>query len=348
MGISSLLRKLIGIAHIVCLGWRLEGSDLIVNVRPSWRYPRCGKCGKRAPGYDQRKPSRCRHLTFGVTRFWLEYAPRRVDCPTCGIHHEQVPWADLGSRFTRPMQDLVAYMAQTMDKTAVTKLMGISWRTVGTIVENVVSDRMDETRFKNLRCIGIDEFSYRKNHRYITTVVDHDRQRVIWTGKGRSSKTLNEFVDLVGEENLKKIKHVTMDMAGGYIKAVTERLPDAEIVFDRFHVQKLVSEALDKVRRNQVRETEDPQEAKKVKKSRFPLLKNPWNLTPKEKNKLATIQQSNKPLYRAYLLKEALAAALDYRQPKRAREALDNWLAWASRSKLKPFITVARTIRKYK
>ena len=104
MGISSLLRKLIGIAHIVCLGWRLEGSDLIVNVRPSWRYPRCGKCGKRAPGYDQRKPSRCRHLSFGVTRFWLEYAPRRVDCPTCGIHHEQVPWADLGSRFTRPMQ----------------------------------------------------------------------------------------------------------------------------------------------------------------------------------------------------------------------------------------------------
>ena len=207
---------------------------------------------------------------------------------------------------------------------------------------------MDETRFKNLRCIGIDEFSYRKNHRYITTVVDHDRQRVIWTGKGRSSKTLNEFFDLVGEKNLKKIKHVTMDMAGGYIKAVTERLPDAEIVFDRFHVQKLVSEALDKVRRNQVRETEDPQEAKKVKKSRFPLLKNPWNLTPKEKNKLATIQQSNKPLYRAYLLKEALAAPLDYRQPKRAREALDNWLAWASRSKLKPFITVARTIRKYK
>ena len=138
-----------------------------------------------------------------------------------------------------------------------------------------------------------------------------------------------------------------MDMAGGYIKAVENWLPHADIIFDRFHVQKLASEAVDKVRRSMVTETTDPEAARVIKRSRFALLKNPWDLRPGEKFKLSEIQQHNKRLYRAYLLKETLAKALDYVQPKRATIALNDWLAWASRSKLKPFVKAARTIRKH-
>ena len=121
-----------------------------------------------------------------------------------------------------------------------------------------------------------------------------------------------------------------------------------KIVFERFHVQRLASDAVDEVRREQWRELQGTEEGASVKDSRYALLKNPWNLTRDERHKLSDVQRDNARLYRAYLLKEELAKALDYLQPKRASEALDAWLAWASRSRLVPFVKAARTIRKYR
>jgi len=214
-------------------------------------------------------------------------------------------------------------------------------------VERVVARRLDPARLDNLRRIGVDEFSYRKRHRYLTTVVDHDRRRVVWAAAGRSAATLGAFFDELGEERCAELECVTMDMAGGYIKAVEERLPGAKIVFDRFHVQRLASDALDTVRREQLREMRGTDEGQALFRSRFALLKNPWNLTRKQKQKLSEVQRTNAPLYRAYLLKETLAKALDYKQPARAERALREWLAWASHSKLPPFVKTARTIRKH-
>ncbi len=209
--------------------------------------------------------------------------------------------------------------------------------------------RLDPQRLAGLRRIGIDEFSYRKRHRYLTVVVDHDRRRVVWTGEGKSSETLAPFFELLGEERCKEIETVTIDLSAAFIKAVRDSLPHAETVFDRFHVQRLASDALDEVRRSIVRDlATSPEEARAVKGTRFVLLKNPWNLSRSQRNKLAEIQETNKRLYRAYLLKETLAKVLDYRQPWRAEKALDEWLAWASRSKLKSFVKVARTIRKHR
>ncbi len=279
---------------------------------------------------------------------WLRYAPCRVDCSRCGVRVEQVPWARQESVFTHDFEETAAYLAQTMDKTAVTKLIGINWRTVGAIVERVIAERLDTERFDGLRNIGVDEFNYGKRHRYLTVVVDHDRRRVIWAAKGQGSKTLGKFFDALGPQRVAQLKYVTMDMAAGYIKSVRERAPNAEIVFDRFHVQRLVSDAVDEVRRAQVREVAGTEAATSIKGSRYALLKNPWNLTRKEKQTLAAVQCNNKTLYRAYLLKETLAKALDYKQPKRARQELDDWLAWAFRSRLRPIIKAARTIKRYK
>jgi transposase len=240
-------------------------------------------------------------------------------------------------------------LAQITDQTKVTELTGISWATVGSIVERVVSRRLAPDRFDGLRCIGVDEFSYRKRHRYLTVVVDHDQRRVVWAAEGRSGEVLARFFAEIGPERCAAIELVTMDMAAGYRWAVQSCLPRAEIVYDRFHVQRLASDAVDRVRRAIVRELtgEEAEAARAIKNSRYALLKNPWNLEPAEHDNLSTIQQTNRSLYRAYLLKEALADALDYRQVARARHALESWLSWASRSRLKPFIRVARTIRKH-
>ncbi|MFQ5691380.1 MAG: ISL3 family transposase [Gemmatimonadota bacterium] len=349
MPVTTVVRRILGVTGLVVDGFAFEEDGLIVAVRPRWRRPRCGECGKRAPGYDERPARRWRHLGLGELRVWLEYAPRRVDCPRCGgVRTEPVPWAPHQSRFTWDFEELVAYLAQVSDRTKVTELMGISWRTVGAIVERVVARRLDPSRLEGLRRIGIDEFSYRKYHRYLTTVVDHDRGRVVWAAPGRSAETLGAFFDALGEERAAAIETVTIDMSEGYRKAVEERAPQAKIVYDRFHVQRLASDAVDQVRRAQVRDLGvGTEEGQGIKGTRYALLKNPWDLTRKEKQKLSELQRNNARLYRAYLLKETLAQALDYRQPGHARRALEDWLAWASRSKLAPFVKVARTIREH-
>ena len=348
MRATTLLRRLLGITeiHVETVLFTLLGS-VGVAVKPRWRHSRCGECGKRAPRYDRRPLRRWPHLSFGRTRVDVTYEPWRVSCRRCGVRTEGVPWADHGSRFTRDFEELVAYLAQVTDQTKVTELTGIAWGTVGSIVGRVVARRLAPDRLEGLRCIGVDEFSYRKRHHYLTVVVDHDRRRVVWAAEGRSSEVLASFFAELGPNRCAGIQTVTMDMAAGYRKAVESCLPGAEIVYDRFHVQRLASDALDQVRRALFRELAGTDEAQAVKKSRFALLKNPWHLTPPESEKLSTIQQTNQRLYRAYLLKESLAAALDYRQVARARRALEHWLSWASRSRLKPFARVARTIRKH-
>jgi transposase len=250
-----------------------------------------------------------------------------------------------GSRFTLPAEELVAYLAHVRNKTAVTKLLRIAWVNVGTIVERVVARNLDPDRLCGVRNLGIDEFSYRKHHQYLTLVVDHDRKRVIWAGKGRSAETLSGFFALLDPAQREAIATITMDRASGYIKAVKDFLPKAQILFGRFHVQCLASTAIDEIRRQQVRKLKGSDQGRSLKRSRFTLLKGLWNLTPADRRKLSDIQRTNQPLYRAYLLKEALADALNYRQPARAKAALHNWLAWASCSRLEPFIRPARTLR---
>jgi transposase len=343
---STLLRRTLGVTGLVVEDFAFAEAGLIVRVRPRWSVPRCGECGLRASGYDRAAPRRWRHLGIGRLRIWLEYAPRRVECAKCGVKTEKVPWAAHRSRFTWDFEELVAYLAQVTDQTKVTELLGISWRSVGEIVSRVVARRLDPKRLDGLKRIGIDEFGYRRRHHYLTTVVDHDRRRVVWAAPGRSAETLGRFFAELGLERTRSIETITIDMAGGYMKAIEELAPEAEVVFDRFHVQRLASDALDEVRRSEARDL-DATAGQAIKHSRYALLKRPWNLERREKEKLSVLQKTNASLYRAYLLKETLAEALDYRQPGHASRAVQDWLGWASRSKLKPFVKAARTIRKH-
>jgi transposase len=345
---SKICRKLTGVEALYASEISVEDSGLVFNVRPRWNKPRCGCCGRRGPRYDRRDERHWRHLSVGETVLWLRYAPWRVACRCCGVTVEQVPWARHNSRFTVGLEEWVAYLVPLMDRTAITRLVGISWRAVTAIVERIVAERLPADRLSGLRAIGVDEFSYRKHHRYITVVVDHDSDRVIWAAEGRGADALAGLFNQLGEAGCAAIETVTMDMAGGYQKAVREHLPHARIVFDRFHVQRLSSEAVDAVRRGEVRSSAEPATARAIKRSRYALLKSPWNLTRRDQDKLADVQHHNKRLFRARLLNDTLADALDYRQPKRARSALEDWLSWASRSKLEPFVRLARTIRAHK
>ena len=317
--------------------------------------PRCATCGVKRPIHqsprsEEESATKWRHLDLGCRRLYIEASVRRVKCRRCGTcANEQVPWAPPKSRFTYHFEDVVAWCAKRMDKTATCEMMGIDWKTVGRIIERVVHRRREPVDLTNLRAISVDEISYRKGHRYLTLVVDLDKGRVVWGKEGKSAETLEGFFDEIGEEACAKIEHCAIDMSAAFIKAVKNRLPKATMIFDRFHVQRLVSDAVDEVRREQWRATEKgTDERKAFKYARYALLKNPWNLTPRQEGALATLQASNKAIYRAYLLKESFADIFRHLFTVRtARRKLKEWLAWASRSKLKPLVKVGRTVRKH-
>ena len=311
MRVTTLLRRLLGVTQMHVRDAHVAGDGpLSVWVRPSWRRSRCGTCGRRGPRYDRRPSRQWRHLPWGRTPVWLQYAPWRVSCRQCGVRVERVPWAAGSSVFTAPFEELAAYLAQVTDRTTVSRALGISWQAVGNIVERVVSRRLDPERLAGLRRIGVDEFSYRKRHHYLTVVVDHDKRRVVWAGKGRSAETLEKFFDLLGPSGCEQIVLVTADLAASWQKALRAKVPHAEVVFDRFHVERLASDAVDEVRRAEQRHL-GAKAAKTLKGSRFCLLKHPARLKPGEKRRLAALRRQNRALDRAYELKEYLAIILE-------------------------------------
>jgi transposase len=271
---------------------------------------------------------------------------RRVDCAKCGVLTEAVSWAAPRSGFTFPFEDLVGWLAKKTDKTTISELLGVAWRTVGAVLKRAVDRHRAPVDLTKLEAIGIDELSYRKGHHYLTLVTDLQTSRVIWSGEGRSIETLVKFFEWAGAEVCARIRHVAIDMCGAYESAVRDHLPKAELVFDRFHVQQLVGKALDQLRREEWHRAQADGDGSHVKGLRYALLKSPWNLTDQQSQSLAHLQHANKRLYRAYLLKESFVDI--YRslaQPATAKRKVNQWLAWAARSRLKPFVKVAGTIR---
>ena len=327
----------------------LEAECVVVSVRPyKRRRHRCGECGVRCPRYDSGSGRRrWRALDLGPMRVFLESDAPRVSCPHHGVVVAAVPWARHRARCTRALDDTVAWLATQCSKAAVSELTRISWRTVGRIITRVVEEQgPQQSRLDNLRRIGIDEISYRKGQRYLTVVIDHDTGDLVWAAPGANKAVVHEFFDLLGEEGCRRIELVSADAAAWIQRVVEERCQNAQVCMDPFHVVQWATSALDEVRRDYWRNARSLGlgfQANRLKGARWALLKNRDDLTHIQGATLAGLQQTNKLLYRAYLLKEQLRAVFQA-PPDVAAELLEAWLVWARRCRIKPFVKVARTI----
>ena len=324
---------------------------MIVTVALRRKKPICSGCGARGLPIKDQRVRRWRHLDVGGVRCVVECRIRRLYCPGCGDLPEMVEWARPGARYTRDFDDLTAWLAQQMNQTQVTKLMRIAWETVANIVARVVTERLPADRLDGLELIGVDEVSYGADHKFLTCVANHETGGIVWAAKGRNAASLQAFFDGLTDAQKASIRAVSIDMSAGYENAIrSERgVPHAQVVFDPFHVCQLGSRAVDQVRRDEYNRhgRSSTGEGKWIKGARYSLLKDTAKQTPKQLLKLAEVVLTNKPMYRAFLLYGELRYI--YRLPKdEARERLDAWLAWASRSRLKPFVKLARTIRKHK
>lgn len=326
------------------------GSEgVVVTVRLRRRRRVCSGCGAEGLEIKDRRVKRWRHLDLGACRCVIECELRRLRCPGCGDLLEHVEWARPGSSYTRDFEDVCAFLAQQMAKTPLSKLMRISWRSVGKILARVVTDKLDAGRLDGLVMIGVDEVSYASEHRFLTCVADHQTGGVVWAAPGRNAATLQRFFDELTDEQKASIKAISIDMSAGYEKAIRNAVPDAQVAFDPFHVIALGGRATDQVRRDEYNRhgRSGSHQGRWIKGARYSLLKDPANQTDRQLARLAEVQRTNKRMYRAFLLLSELRHV--YRLPAaEAIERLAAWLAWASRSKLKPFVKLARTIRQHK
>jgi transposase len=335
-------------ASVIDVSFTSEGVLVSVRLRRRRRVcSRCGQTGRLA--IHGRRVKRWRHLDLGANRCIIECELRRLWCRSCGAQFEAVPWARAGSRYTRDFEDVVAWLAQQMAKTPITGLLRIAWDTVGRIVARVTADHLDERRLEGLVCIGVDEIAYRRHHRYLTSVADHARGVIVWCRPGRNSATLAEFFAELGPRK-DSIRAVSIDMSGEYQRAIRDAIPDAQICFDPFHVCRLASRATDQVRRDEwnAHERSHTATGRWVKGTRWSLLKAPERQTVDQLATLYEVQHANRALYRAFLLREELRLLYHLDDPALAPAHLDAWLAWASRSRLRPFVRLARTLRTHR
>ena len=328
------------------------GSErTIVMVALRAKRPVCSGCGTRGLAIKEHREKRWRHLDLGAGRCYIECLLRRLYCPGCGDVYEAVPWARAGSAYTRDFEDVVAFLAQQMAKTPLSRLMRIGWRSVGKILARVIADKLDRGRLDALVMIGVDEVSHGAGHKFLTCVADHASGGVVWATPGRNADSLQAFFDELTDQQKQSITAISIDMSAGYEKAIRapEGVPHAQVCFDPFHVCQLGGKAADQVRRDEYNQhgRSSTGEGKWIKGTRYSLLKDTAKQTPRQLLKLAEVVLTNRRMYRAFLLLGELRYI--YRLPSQeAKQRLEAWLAWASRSKLRPFVKLARTIRKHK
>jgi transposase len=351
-------QRLLGLRGTVIESVRVEQTDdgdlLVVSVRPRRGVlPRCGRCRRPGRWYDRGGGRRrWRHLDFATVPVVIEADAPRVACAQHGPTVAAVAWARHASRFTIAFEDTCAWLTARAPASTVAQLLRVTWPAVTGIVERVVaqaSARRD--RLEGLRRIGIDEVAYRKGHRYLTVVVDHDTGRLVWAGKGRDMATVAALFDALGTERAAQLTHVSTDAAQWITTVVAQRAPQAIRCLDPFHLIAWATDALDQVRRtvwNAARGGKGRRTTASaaLKNARWALWKNPHKLTDKQRTTLAFIQQTNKPLYRAYLLKEQLREIVAVKGGD-GKLLLAAWLRWAARSKLAPFVRLVTTIRRH-
>jgi transposase len=336
-------------ASVVDVSFTAEAVIVVVRLRRRRRVcATCGQTGRQLQIHDRRL-KRWRHLDLGPSRCVIECELRLLRCRDCGVRMEPVPWARAGAAHTRDFEDVVAWLAQQMARTSVCGLLRVGWDTVGRIVERVVADRLDERRLEGLVCIGVDEISYRRHHRYLTSVADHRSGAIVWCRPGRNSATLAEFFAELGDRK-DSIRAVSIDMSGEYQRAIRDAVPDAAICFDPFHVCRLASRATDQVRRDEwnAHERSHSTTGRWIKGTRWSLLKAPERQTVGQLATLWEVQTENRRLYRAFLLREELRLLYHLQDPRLAPAHLDAWLTWAARSRLRPFVRLARTLRAHR
>ncbi len=317
--------------------------DIYIDFSRGGEFP-CPECGRmNCKAYDT-EDKVWRHLNFFEHVTYLHARTPRVQCPECGVKQVPVPWAREGSGFTLLFEAFIMTMAKEMPINAIARLVGEYDTKIWRILRHYVEKARSEQDYSEVKKVGMDETSSRRGHNYITVFVDMDKSKVLFATPGKDAATVTEFKkDLAAHGGSpENIKQACCDMSPAFIRGIEDTFEGSTITFDKFHIVKIINEALDEVRRQEQKDRPE------LKKTRFAWLKNPPNLTEKQKTIVETlnVKKLNLKTARAYQIKLTFQDLYD--QPRdRAEAFLKRWYFWTTHSRLQPMIEAAKTIKRH-
>ncbi len=325
MRIASLVRRTLGLKGHRVEKVSEEDGQIVVRLAARKRSrPICSSCGRKMPGYDTLAERSWRHVPIWGTPVTLLYRPRRGNCKRCGITVEAMPWSR-GKSLSLPLIVVLATYAKILAWSEVARLCGVHWNTVRAAVKSAVEYGLASRETTSVIAVGIDEISRRKGHKYVTMVYDLNRMRLLWCGEGRDKEALKSFLSEWGQDRCAAIKAVCLDMWQPYIDVIEEMLPGSVMVFDKFHIIRHLMEAVDEVRREEARRLAGEGKGDLLKKTRYIWLKNPENLTAKQRLRLSDPEKLKPPDQPRLPAEGGFQALLGLYLPEECRE-VPGWL----------------------
>jgi transposase len=344
---TSLLYHAFGIRGYRYVSTEYRESAVTFTVsqpRESYRCPECGSAEVIGRGKRRR---RFRTVSVGRKPVYVALGVPRVECRVCGaVRQVKIGFADGRLSYTRAFERYALELSRSMTIKDVADHLGVSWDVIKEIQKRHLKRRFDKPKLKHLKQIAIDEISTAKGHRYMTIVMDLESGAVVHVGEGKGGDALQDFWKRLRRSGA-KIEAVATDMSPAYIEAVVTHLPEATLVFDRFHVIKLYNEKLSDLRRSLFRELTDMMQKKALKGVRWLLLKRPENLDPSrnEPERLEEALRLNRPLATAYFLKEELGEIWEQEDEATAAALLMEWIAYAESTDIRMLHQFAKTLR---
>ena len=328
-----------------------SAKTIEIDVRPR-RGPkaRCSGCSRPAAGYDQLAQRRFKFIPIWGFAVVLLYAMRRVQCRTCGVKVEEVPWAQGKHTLCKAYMLFLADWARKLSWKQTAQSFHTTWEKVFDAVQYVVQWGLRARSLESVHAIGVDEIQYGRGHQYLTLVyqIETGCQRLLWIGKERTTESFQQFFTLIGKDLSQKIEFVCSDMWKPYLDLIKQHCTNALNILDRFHLVAKMNLALDDVRAAEARRMAQEDYEPLLKKSRWCLLKRPENLTDWQRLKLRDLVRYNLQSVRAYLLKEQFQQLWQYASPIWAGKFLDEWCTQTMRSKIAPMKKFARTVRAHR
>jgi len=295
----------------------------------------CSKCHQPAPGYDKLEEREFEFIpVWGFSVFFV-YSMRRVECPSCGIRVEEVPWAYGKHQQTKTYMQFLAHWARKLSWKEVAESFQTTWPKVFQAIEYIVEWGLKHRDLSGITAMGIDELQWHKGHEYLTLVyqINAEAIRLLWIGKDRTVKTLLRFFRFLGKERSQELKFICSDMWKPYLKVIRKKADEAIHILDRFHIVAKINKAIDEVRAEEYRKMREDGHEPLLKHSRWCLLKRKKNLTKKQEVKLKELLNYNLKSARAYLLKEDFNGLWDYVSLTWAGNFLVRWCTRVIRSK---------------
>ena len=323
--------------------------EVNIEARRNGR-PICSGCQHPAPGYDRLPERRFEFVPLWGIAVYFVYAMRRVECATCGVKVEQVPWCDGKNQLTTTYRWFLASWAKRLSWKGVASVFGTTWQNVFRSVKHAVSWGLAHRSLEGVAAIGVDEIQWQQGHKYLTLVyqIDEDCRRLLWAGKDRTTKTLLRFFRTLGKERSGQLRFVCSDMWKPYLKVIGKKAGQAIHVLDRFHIMAKMNKAIDEVRASEAKRLDRDGYEPVLKHSRWCLLKRKENLTEKQAVKLSELLQYNLQSVRSRLMREDFQRFWEYLYPACAAKFLDEWCTRTMRSKIEPMKKVAKTLRRHR